>query len=298
MKKIKFADYEVSQIMLGCMRLGGKSEAEVNTHIKTALEQGINFFDNADIYYGGVSEEYFGRAIKGVDRDSIVVQTKCGIRKGFYDFSKEHIISGVEGSLRRMGLDYVDVLCLHRPDVLMNGYEVAEAFDELESRGLVRNFGVSNFSPAQTELLKKYVSQPILTNQLQLGLFHSAMIDEWMCVNMNNDFALDRDGGILPYCRLHDMTIQAWGPLRSDNGFFPVDSSLEEENTRLKDWADSFGVTPEALSIAWLMKLDFVQPIIGTTNTDRLVSMLKADSVSLSREQWYNIYSDAGKLIP
>ena len=298
MKKIKFADYEVSQIMLGCMRLGGKSEAEVNTHIKTALEQGINFFDNADIYYGGVSEEYFGRAVKGVDRDSIVVQTKCGIRKGFYDFSKEHIISGVEGSLRRMGLDYVDVLCLHRPDVLMNGYEVAEAFDELESRGLVRNFGVSNFSPAQTELLKKYVSQPILTNQLQLGLFHSAMIDEWMCVNMNNDFALDRDGGILPYCRLHDMTIQAWGPLRSDNGFFPVDSSLEEENTRLKDWADSFGVTPEALSIAWLMKLDFVQPIIGTTNTDRLVSMLKADGVSLSREQWYNIYSDAGKLIP
>lgn len=298
MKKIKFADYEVSQIMLGCMRLGGKSEAEVNTHIKTALEQGINFFDNADIYYGGVSEEYFGRAVKGVDRDSIVVQTKCGIRKGFYDFSKEHIISGVEGSLRRMGLDYVDVLCLHRPDVLMNGYEVAEAFDELESRGLVRNFGVSNFSPAQTELLKKYVSQPILTNQLQLGLFHSAMIDEWMCVNMNNDFALDRDGGILPYCRLHDMTIQAWGPLRSDNGFFPSDSSLEEENARLKEWADSFGVTPEALSIAWLMKLDFVQPIIGTTNTDRLVSMLKADSVSLSREQWYNIYSDAGKLIP
>ena len=298
MKKIKFADYEVSQIMLGCMRLGGKSEAEVNTHIKTALEQGINFFDNADIYYGGVSEEYFGRAVKGVDRDSIVVQTKCGIRKGFYDFSKEHIISGVEGSLRRMGLDYVDVLCLHRPDVLMNGYEVAEAFDELESRGLVRNFGVSNFSPAQTELLKKYVSQPILTNQLQLGLFHSAMIDEWMCVNMNNGFALDRDGGILPYCRLHDMTIQAWGPLRSDNGFFPGDSSLEKENTRLKEWSDSFGVTPEALSIAWLMKLDFVQPIIGTTNTDRLVSMLKADSVSLSCEQWYNIYSDAGKLIP
>ncbi len=298
MKKIKFADYEVSQIMLGCMRLGGKSEAEVNTHIKTALEQGINFFDNADIYYGGVSEEYFGRAVKGVDRESIVVQTKCGIRKGFYDFSKEHIISSVEGSLRRMGLDYVDVLCLHRPDVLMNGYEVAEAFDELESRGLVRNFGVSNFSPAQTELLKKYVSQPILTNQLQLGLFHSAMIDEWMCVNMNNDFALDRDGGILPYCRLHDMTIQAWGPLRSDNGFFPSDSSLEEENAKLKEWADSFGVTPEALSIAWLMKLDFVQPIIGTTNTDRLVSMLKADSVSLSREQWYNIYSDAGKLIP
>ena len=298
MKKIKFADYEVSQIMLGCMRLGGKSEAEVNTHIKTALEQGINFFDNADIYYGGVSEEYFGRAVKGVDRDNIVVQTKCGIRKGFYDFSKEHIISSVEGSLRRMGLDYVDVLCLHRPDVLMNGYEVAEAFDELESRGLVRNFGVSNFSPAQTELLKKYVSQPILTNQLQLGLFHSAMIDEWMCVNMNNDFALDRDGGILPYCRLHDMTIQAWGPLRSDNGFFPSDSSLGEENAKLKEWADSFGVTPEALSIAWLMKLDFVQPIIGTTNTDRLVSMLKADSVSLSREQWYNIYSDAGKLIP
>lgn len=284
--------------MLGCMRLGSKSEEYAVRHIKSAYDMGINFFDNADIYNSGVSEQYFGKAIKGLDRDSIVVQTKCGIRNGFYDFSKEHIITSVENSLKRMGIEYVDVLCLHRPDILMNGYEVAQAFDELESRGLVKSFGVSNFNSMQLELLKKYVSQPILTNQLQLGLFHTGMIDSGFCVNTENDFSLDRDGSILPYCRLHDMTIQAWGPLRSKNGFFPSDKELKPYVKLLKQWADSFGVSVEALSIAWLMKLDFVQPIIGTTDTNRLLQMLKADEVELTREQWYKIYGDMGNLIP
>lgn len=298
MKKIKFADFDVSQIMLGCMRIGNKTESEAIRHVRSAFDMGINFFDNADIYCKGVSEEYFGKAVKGIDRDKIVVQTKCGIRKGFYDFSKEHIISSVENALKRMGLDYIDVLCLHRPDVLMNGYEVAEAFDSLENRGLVKCFGVSNFSSIQIELLKKYVSQPILTNQLQLGLFHTGMIDSGMCVNMKNDFSFDHDGGILPYCRLNDMTIQAWGPLRSKNGFFPQDDELVKENEKLEKWGNELGITKEAVAIAWLMKLDFVQPIIGTTDTNRLAQMLEADNVVLTREQWYNIYSDMGNLIP
>lgn len=298
MKKIKFANYEVSQIILGCMRIGGKEEKDAVNHVKAAVDMGINFFDNADIYCQGVSEEYFGKAVAGIDRDSIVVQTKCGIRKGYYDFSKEHIIASVEGSLSRMNLDYVDILCLHRPDILMNGYEVAQAFDNLESRGLVKHFGVSNFNPMQIELLKKYVSQPILTNQLQLGLFHTGMIDSGMCANMNNAFSLDRDGSVLPYCRLNDMTIQAWGPLRSKNGFFPENEELAEENRRLDEWGRSFGVTKEAAAVAWLMKLDFVQPIVGTTNTQRLKEIVKADGVEMTREQWYNIYSDMGNLIP
>ncbi len=298
MKKIKFADYEVTQIMLGCMRIGGLSENDAVKHVQSALAMGINFFDNADIYCQGKSEEYFGKAIEGMDRSSIVVQTKCAIRKGFYDFSKEHIVCSVENSLKRMKLDYIDVLCLHRPDVLMNGYEVAQAFDELKGRGLVRHFGVSNFTPMQTELLKKYVDEPILTNQLQLGLFHTGMIDSGMCANMNNAFALDYDGGVLPYCRLNDMTIQAWGPMRSDNGFFPEDESLALQNKKLSAWAEKFGVSKEALSIAWLERMDFVQPIIGTTNTARLADMLKADNVELSRQEWYKIYSDMGNMIP
>ena len=298
MKRIKFAGYDVSQIILGCMRIGGKDEKDAIKHVQSAYDMGINFFDNADIYHAGVSEEYFGKAVKGIDRDSIVVQTKCGIRKGFYDFSREHIITSVEGSLKRMGLDYVDVLCLHRPDVLMNGYEVAEAFDELKQRGLVRHFGVSNFNSMQLELLKKYVDEPILTNQLQLGLFHTGMIDSGMCANMKNDFSLERDGSILPYCRLHDMTIQAWGPMRSTFGFFPDNDELKEENKKLDEWAEKFSITKEALAIAWLERLDFVQPIIGTTNTDRLTQMVKADNISLTRQEWYNIYSDMGNLIP
>lgn len=298
MKKIKFADYDVSQIMLGCMRIGNKDESEAVKHVQSAIDMGINFFDNADIYCQGVSEKYFGKAVKGIDRDSIVVQTKCGIRKGYYDFSKEHIVSSVENSLKRMELDYVDVLCLHRPDVLMNGYEVAQAFDDLQSRGLVKHFGVSNFTPLQIDLLKKYVDQPILTNQLQLGLFHTGMIDSWMCANMSNDYAVDRDGGILPYCRINDMTIQAWGPMRSNNGFFPNDDNLSDENAKLQKWGNEFGISKEAMAIAWLMKLDFVQPIIGTTNTARLKEIIKADEVELSRQQWYNVYNDMGNLVP
>lgn len=298
MKKIKFADYEVSQIILGCMRIGNKSEKEAVNHIKSAYDMGVNFFDNADIYCKGVSEEYFGKGIKGIDRDSIVVQTKCGIRKGYYDFSKEHIVSSVENSLKRMELDYLDVLCLHRPDILMNGYEVAEAFDELKARGLVKHFGVSNFNSMQIELLKKYVDEPLLANQLQLGVFHTGMIDSGMCANMNNDFSVDHDGSILPYCRLHDMTIQAWGPMRSKYGFFPNNPELEKENALLENWGREFGVTKEAVAIAWLMKMDFVAPIIGTTNTERLREMVKADGVDMTRQQWYNIYSDMGNLIP
>lgn len=299
MKQIKIGnDITASRLSYGCMRIGNKSQKQASAVIETALECGINFFDNADIYCDGRSEELFGKAVKGVDRDKIYIQSKCGIRKGFYDFSKEHIVSSAENSIKRIGCEYLDVLCLHRPDVLFDGEEVAEAFDELHSRGLVRNFGVSNFNPMQTELLKKYITYPLVVNQLQLGIFHTGIIDSGMCVNMKNDFAVDRDGSVLPYCRLNDMVIQAWGPIRSAGGYFPSDETVADKTALLEREASELGVSKEALAIAFLSRLGCVQPIIGTTNPERLSAMVESESIELTRQKWYELYREMGNLIP
>lgn len=298
MKQIKIGSITTSKIAYGCMRIGNKDIETAKSAVLTAIDCGINFFDNADIYCEGRSEEVFGKAIKGIDRDSIIIQSKCGIRKGFYDFSKEHIISSVEKSLSRIGVDYLDILCLHRPDVLMNADEVGEAFDELHSRGLVRQFGVSNFNPMQVELLKKHCDFPLVANQLQLGLFHTGMIDSWMCANMSNDFAIDRDGGILPYSMINDMVIQAWGPMRSKGGFFPTDESVADKMPTLEKWADKYGISRDAMAIAWINQLNIVQPIIGTTNSDRIADTLKCADIKIDKKDWYNIYSDMGNLVP
>ena len=299
MKTIKIGDSIIaSRLSYGCMRIGGKTEKQAEAVVKTALESGINFFDNADIYCGGKSEELFGKAIKDVDRDTIFVQSKCGIRKGFYDFSKEHIISSVEGSLKRIGCGYLDVLCLHRPDVLFEGEEVAEAFDELQSRGLVKNFGVSNFNPMQIELLKKYIDQPLVVNQLQLGIFHTGMIDSGMCANMKNDFATDKDGSVLPYSQLNDMVIQAWGPMRSANGFFPQDESVADKAAILAREAEALGIAKESLAIAFISRIRGVQPILGTTDPQRLKALTESEKVELTIQKWYELYSEMGNMIP
>lgn len=291
-------DISASKLAYGCMRIGNKTEKEAEFAVRTAIECGMNFFDNADIYCGGKSEEYFGKSVKNTDRSKIYIQSKCGIRKGFYDFSKEHIISSAEASVKRMNCGYLDVLCLHRPDVLMEGEEVAQAFDNLYARGLVKHFGVSNFNPMQTELLKKYISYPLIVNQLQLGVFHTGMIDSGMCVNMKNDFAADRDGSVLPYCELNNMVIQAWGPMRSRNGFFPEDVSVVEQAKRLEEYADSFGITKEALSVAFLSRLHNVQPVIGSTNPERIKAIAESENTELTRRQWYLLYKEMGNIIP
>lgn len=299
MKTVKIGtEISASKISYGCMRLGNKTENEAAEAVKTALYCGIDFFDNADIYCGGKSEEFFGKAIAGMDRSKLYIQSKCGIRKGFYDFSKEHIVSSAEESIKRIGCEYLDVLCLHRPDVLMEGEEVAEAFDNLYTRGLVRNFGVSNFNPMQTELLKKYIRFPLVVNQLQLGIFHTGMVDSGMCVNMKNDYALNRDGSVLPYCELNDMVIQAWGPMRSRNGFFPCDESVADKVKLLVEYADSLGTSKEALAVAFLSRLRNVQPIIGTTDCKRIKSLCESETIELSRQQWYLLYKEMGNIIP
>ncbi len=299
MKNIKLGkSINASKIAYGCMRIGNKSEKEAVNAVRTAYECSINFFDNADIYCGGLSEEYFGKAVKQIGRDNVIIQSKCAIRNGFYDFSKDYIISACEKSLKRIGTDYLDVLCLHRPDVLMQDEEVAEAFVNLKSRGLVKNFGVSNCTPMQIELLKKYVNEELIVNQLQLGVFHTGMIDSWLCANMDNNFAVDKDGSVLAYSMLNDMTVQAWGPMRSKGGFFPCDSSVSDKMPVFKKWAEKYGLSKEAFSIAFINRLNIVQPIIGTTNPNRIRDLLKCSDICIEREDWYKFYAEMGNLVP
>ena len=213
---------EASNIVMGCMRIADMPLNDIETLVRTAMEQGINFFDHADIYANGKSEEVFAQAIQMNDdiREQMILQSKCGIntKDNLYDFSKQHILQSVDGILQRLKTDYLDILLLHRPDPLMEPQEVAEAFDLLQSSGKVRHFGVSNFTPLQIELLKKDVKQPIIANQLQFSVAHTPLIDSGVAFNMGNDQAINRDSGILEYSRIHDITIQAWSPYQA--GFF------------------------------------------------------------------------------
>lgn len=294
---------EVSQISLGCMRISDLSPKEAETHIHSSLEAGIDFFDHADIYGGGKAEEVFGDVLVNNPglRDQMLIQSKCGIRPGFFDFSKEHIINSVEGSLKRLKTEYLDVLLLHRPDTLFEPEEVAEAFDILEQKGLVKHFGVSNQNPQQIELLKKNVKQKLLFNQLQLSITNTGMIDTGFNVNMANPASIDHDGGILEYSRLHDMTIQPWSPFQYGffEGVFLGSDKYPELNKVVGRLAAEKGVADTAIAIAWLLRHPAkMQPIVGTTNTRRLLDISKAMDITLSKEEWYEIYRSAGNVLP
>ncbi len=292
---------DVSTVAIGCMRISGMNEKEAAGFVDTALSEGANFFDHADIYGGGQSETVFGKAISSIDREKVIIQTKCGITRGMFDFSYDHIVSSVEGSLRRLGTDYVDVLLLHRPDPLMEPEEVARAFDHLKVSGKVRHFGVSNQNPYQMQLLQKALDMPLCANQLQFGIMHAPMIQSGTNVNMYNDSAINRDGGVLDFCRLNDITVQAWSPLQY--GFFEgcfIDcEKFPELNGCLEEIADRHGVTKTAIAIAWILRHPAkIQPVTGTTNTERLKECMRATEVRLSREEWYDIFKAAGNVLP
>lgn len=304
-KKIKAGNsqLEVAQISLGCMRIADLSPQDADVHIHSALEAGIDFFDHADIYAAGKAEEVFGDVLAASPgmRDQLMIQTKCGIRQGFFDFSKEHIVQSVENSLKRLKTDYVDVLLLHRPDTLMEPEEVAEAFDLLEQKGMVKHFGVSNLNPLQIELLKKNVKQPLLFNQLQLSIMVSGMIDAGFNVNMTNTGSVVHDGGILEYSRLHDMTIQPWSPFQYGffEGVFLGNEKFPELNEVIGRLAAEKEVADTAIAIAWLLRHPAnMQPIVGTTNTQRLLDIAKASDITLTRQEWYEIYRAAGNKLP
>jgi len=305
MKFIKVAnsDLNVSEISLGCMRIAGMSNQDAAKLLNTALDEGINFFDHADVYGGGKSEEKFAEALdmNATLRDKMLIQTKVGIRKGAFDFSKDHILEAVEGSLKRLRTDHLDAVLLHRPDALVEPEEVAEAFTILKDSGKVKNFGVSNQNPMQIELLKKFVKQPLIFNQLQLSITNTGMIDAGINVNMHIDQSIDRDGSILDYCRLHDITIQPWSPFLYGffEGVFLDNEKFPELNETINKIAADKGVPNTAIAIAWLLRHPAkMQPIIGTTNPTRVVDSCKASNITLSRMEWYEIYLAAGNKLP
>ncbi len=296
-------DIPVSQIALGCMRIGGLSEKEADEYLNTAIDCGYNYFDHADIYGGGKCEEVFGAALKrnkGL-KEKIIIQTKCSIKKGMYDFSKEHILSSVDGSLKRLGVEKIDVLLLHRPDLLMEPDEVAAAFDILESSGKVGAFGVSNHSPMQIELLQKSVKQKLSINQLQLSLTNAGMISSGANVNLDNKDGINRDGYVRDYCRLKGITVQPWSPLQHGfiEGSFLGNEKFASVNEKLKLIGEKYGLTDTAMAIAWLLRLpEKMQPIVGSVNIKRLKEVAKAADIQLSREDWYELYLAAGYRLP
>ena len=297
------SDLSVSRIGLGCMRIAALEPSDAARVLETALEKGINFFDHADIYGGGQSEVRFAQAVKelGLDREKLVIQSKCGIRKGFFDFSKEHILDSVDGILSRMDIDYLDLLALHRPDALMEAEEVAEAFRALKESGKVRHFGVSNQNRYQMELLQSYLDEPLMVNQLQLSPAHTPMIDAGFHVNMKDDPATMRDGGILEYCQLKSVTPQAWSPflINLQEGIFANHPAYEELNQTIQHYADDYGVAAEAIVVAWILRHPAkIQTIVGSMNPDRLTKIAQAFDVQLTREQWYHIYRSTGNVLP
>lgn len=310
MKTINMSNGAVkaSEISLGCMRIADMSDQDAAKLIGTALEEGINFFDHADIYGDGKSEEKFAAAIKlnNIRREDIIIQTKCGIcrcgdRNIYYDFSKEHIIKSVDGSLKRLKTDYIDILLLHRPDALAEPEEVAEAFDRLHASGKVRNFGVSNHNPMQIELLRSCLNQKIIANQLQLSITHTGMIDAGLNVNMKVDASNVRDGSVLDYCRLNNITLQAWSPFQHGffEGVFLNNDKFPELNKKIDEIAAAKGVTDSAIAVAWILRHPAkIQTIVGTTNPSRLKDICKASDVELTRKEWYEIYLAAGNKLP
>jgi len=303
--KLGTSTLEVPVVAVGCMRINSLDKQEAERFVKTSLELGANFFDHADIYGGGKCEEIFADAVQMSPsvREKMILQSKCGIRpdKGMFDFSKEHILTSVDNILKRLRTEYLDILLLHRPDTLVEPEEVAAAFDQLESSGKVRHFGVSNQNPMQIQLLKKDVKQPIVANQLQLSITNATMISQGFNVNMENGAAVNRDGSILDFCRLNDITIQPWSPFQYGffEGVFLGNEKFPELNKKIDEVAAKYGVSNTTIAIAWLLRHPAnMQPVTGTMNIERLADCVKAAEINLTREEWYGIFRAAGNILP
>ena len=300
-------DLTSSRIILGLMRIADLSDAEINDLVRGAMELGINFFDHADVY-GGVRhrcEQRFGDAVTFTDaeRADVVVQSKVGLREGFWDFSKEHILTTVDESLTALNLEYLDVLLLHRPDALVEPEEVAEAFDQLHASGKVRHFGVSNHTPPQVELLKHYVTQPLIINQVQLSITHAPLLAQGTAANMaGRDQSIGRDYGMLDYSRLTGMTLQAWSPFQK--GFFDGVFLGDREhfaglNDVIDELATAYGVPAAAIATAWITRHPaHWQVVIGTTTPERVAAAAQGSDIPLTRPEWYEMFRAAGYTVP
>lgn len=296
----------VSTIIQGCMRMPGLSKEDAAKVIRTAYDCGVNFYDHATCYGNGDAEIRFAEAfpLTGIKREDIYIQSKCGLcfDRNEFDWTKENILDSVDGILSRLQTDYLDTLLLHRPDVLFDPEEVAEAFDILEKAGKVRWFGVSNLVPMQIELLKKYVKQELVINQVQLSLEQSQLIDQALYMNnKTTDFSVNRDGNALDYCRLKDITIQAWSPLQFGmfGGSFIDNPDFPELNKALGELADREGVSKAAIAIAWILRHPAkMQAIIGSMNPEHVKDACDAAKVKISHNDWYKLYLASGKFLP
>jgi predicted oxidoreductase len=309
MKTVPFGTTTAPAVVAGMMRIDDKDDAHIRGLYDTARAAGIDFFDHADIYGGRRHhcESRFAAALRltAAERDEIVLQTKCGIvpDKGMFDFSYEHIVTQVEGSLRALRTDRLDVLLLHRPDALVEPEEVARAFDELEAAGKVRAFGVSNHTPRQIDLLRTAVRQPLVANQLQLSITHAPIIAQPIAMNMAaEDQSIVRDGGgIVEYCRLNGITIQAWSPFQGGffTGVFLGNPQYAELNAVIDRLAAAHGVTPIAIATAWIVRHPAqMQVVLGTTTPERVTDAAAGADVELTREEWYELFRAAGHLLP
>ncbi|MDQ0643556.1 aldo/keto reductase [Microbacterium murale] len=301
-------DLVVPNVVLGLMRIQDKTDEEVRTLVNTARDAGITFLDHADVYGSSKHgcERRFAEAMQltSAEREQFVIQSKAGIvREGpYFDFSYEHIIESVNGSLEALGTDYLDILLLHRPDALVEPEEVARAFDELSTSGKVRAFGVSNQTPRQIDLLRKYVTQPIVANQLQLSITHAPMIAQGVAANMQKlDQSITRDDGILDYCRLNDITIQAWSPFQAGffDGPFLGSARYPELNAAVDRLANKYGVPPEAIAVAWITRHPAqMQVVLGTTTPERVAAAAQGSEIPLTHAEWYDLFRAAGYVVP
>ncbi|MCU1421973.1 MAG: oxidoreductase [Microbacteriaceae bacterium] len=298
---------EASNVVLGLMRISPLDDEQIRTLVGAALDAGITVFDHADIYgderHG--CETRFGDAVTftPAERERVIVQSKVGIRPGYFDFSREHILRTVDESLAALRLDHLDVLLLHRPDTLVEPDEVAAAFDELQESGKVTNFGVSNHTPGQVELLKKSVRQPLAFNQVQLSITHSPIIAQGVAANMAGlDQSVVRDNGILDYSRLNDMTLQAWSPFQKDffDGTFLGDrDNFAELNKAIDELAAKYDVPTSAIAVAWITRHPAnMQVVLGTTNVEHLRDSAAGSDVPLTREEWYRLFTTGGHILP
>ena len=295
--RVPFTGYQTSRLIFGCMRLP-REYAEARLPIHAALEAGIDFFDHADIYGGGNCEAVFGNVwADGVKREDIVLQSKCGIRPGRYDYSYEHIMASVDSSLSRLKTDYLDILLLHRPDLLMEPDEVGEAFDALQAAGKVRYFGVSNFTPALLDMLSPALTQTLVANQIQLSLSHYDAFDSYLVKGYGEDRTPTRGEGVIEYAMTHGICLQAYGPLGGGGMMRDTDSAL---GAKLTELAGELGASREAIALAWLLRHPVgIMPVLGSMNPERIAGAAKATDIELTREQWYELYLAArGQRLP
>jgi predicted oxidoreductase len=301
-------DLVVPEVVLGLMRIADKTDDEIRTLVGTAADAGIDFVDLADVYGPTLHEceARYGAAMKLTSsaREKVTIQTKAGIVREplSFDFSYEHLVESVDGSLAALRTDYIDILLLHRPDALVEPEEVARAFDDLQAAGKVRHFGVSNQKPSQMELLRRYVTQPIVANQVQLSITHANLFTQGTAINMNGlDQSVDRDNGTVDYCRLHDIALQAWSPFQAGffDGPFLGSDAYPELNAVVDRLAARYGVPPEAIATAWILRHPARwQVVLGTTTPARVTAAAAGSDVTLSRYEWYELYRAAGHILP